>query len=71
MIGEELLLSDLIRAGQFEKVRDLSKVDGTSFGTNLTSYSGFITIEKLWKSHLFFWFFPAQPDYLEYDIEGK
>ena len=70
-VGEELLLSDLIRAGQFEKVRDLSKVDGTSFGTNLTSYSGFITIEKLWKSHLFFWFFPAQPDDLEYDIEGK
>ena len=65
-VGEELLLSQLIRAGQFEKVRDLSRVNGTSFGTDITSYSGFITIEKLWKSNLFFWFFPAQPesDYL-------
>ena len=69
-VGEELMLSDLIRAGQFETVRNLSKVDGTSFGTNLTSYSGFITIEKLWKSHLFFWFFPAQLDDPDYNIEG-
>ena len=70
-VGEELLLSHLIRAGQFEKVRDLSKVDGTTFGTDILSYSGFITIEKLWKSHLFFWFFPAQPDENNYDVEGR
>ena len=68
IVGEELLLSPLIQAGRFEEVRKLSEVKGLS--TDIISYSGFITIENIWRSHLFFWFFPAHLDGNEYGIEG-
>ena len=61
-VGDELMLSPLIQAGRFEEVRNMSKVNAAAIGTDVLSYSGFITIQNLWKSHLFFWFFPASPD---------
>ena len=64
------MLSPLIQAGRFEEVRNLSKVNATAIGTDVLSYSGFITIQNLWKSHLFFWFFPASPDNDDTEIEG-
>ena len=69
-VGEELMLSPLILAGRFKEIEYLSKVNSTALGTDVLSYSGFITIQNLWKSHLFFWFFPAQPDSNEYEIKG-
>ena len=67
-VGEELMLSPLIQAGRFEEVRDRSQVKGLD--TDILSYSGFITIENMWKSHLFFWFFPADSDANQNEIEG-
>ena len=70
-VGEELMLSPLILAGRFEEIRKLSEVNAGALGTDVLSFSGFITIQNLWKSHLFFWFFPARPDDNESKIEGQ
>lgn len=68
-VGEELMLSPLIQAGRLEEVRIRSEVKGLP-GTDILSYSGFITVDNLWKSHLFFWFFPAYSENNQSEKEG-
>ncbi|XP_022440029.1 probable serine carboxypeptidase CPVL [Delphinapterus leucas] len=57
--GQPLFLTPYIEAGKFAEGRWLSSVAPFP-GWNLTSYSGYITVNKTYNSSLFFWFFPAQ-----------
>lgn len=54
---QPLLLTPYIEKNKIEEGRNLSLVSGLS--VNVTSYSGFLTVNKKYNSNLFFWFFPA------------
>lgn len=62
--------------GNDQKARQLSRVDKKLF-LNVTSYSGYLTVDKQYNSNLFFWFFPAEGtehlyddnEFAEYDYE--
>ncbi|KAG8290770.1 hypothetical protein J6590_076459 [Homalodisca vitripennis] len=56
--GISLYLTPLLEEGKYEEAQQLSRVK-PDLG-NITSYSGFFTINKQCQSNLFFWFFPAQ-----------
>ncbi|OXA38581.1 venom serine carboxypeptidase [Folsomia candida] len=58
--GEPLFLTPLIKAGNITEAQRLSKVGGFLAYPEITSYSGFITVNEEYNSNLFFWFFPAQ-----------
>ncbi|XP_046961870.1 venom serine carboxypeptidase-like [Vanessa cardui] len=53
-----LLLTPLIKQNKTEEARISSLVDPESF-LNVTSYSGFLTVDETHNSNLFFWYFPA------------
>ncbi|XP_065188426.1 probable serine carboxypeptidase CPVL [Sycon ciliatum] len=57
--GEPLFLTQFLKNGSVEKAVELSRVTGIS---NLTSFSGFLTVNEKLSSNMFFWFFPAQTD---------
>ncbi|XP_071484214.1 probable serine carboxypeptidase CPVL isoform X1 [Diadema antillarum] len=57
--GEPLFLTPYIESGQIEKGQNLSRV-GTLVGTDIESYSGFLTVNATYNSSMFFWFFPSQ-----------
>ncbi|XP_077978166.1 putative serine carboxypeptidase CPVL [Glandiceps talaboti] len=57
--GKPLFLTPYLEAGQIEKARKLSLV-GPLMGTNIKSYSGFLTVNKEYNSNMFFWFIPAK-----------
>ncbi|XP_060078674.1 probable serine carboxypeptidase CPVL [Ylistrum balloti] len=59
--GQPLFLSPYLERGEANKAQNLSIV-GPLEGTNLKSYSGFITVNRTTTSNIFFWFFPAQED---------
>ncbi|KAH7945868.1 hypothetical protein HPB49_016656 [Dermacentor silvarum] len=58
-VGEPLFLTPLIEAGKFEEALQKSRVGKIGDVPDVTSYSGFITVDKELGSNLFFWFFPA------------
>ncbi|XP_053613730.1 venom serine carboxypeptidase-like [Plodia interpunctella] len=53
-----LFLTPYIKNNTASEGRRLSSVDQSQF-LNVTSYSGYITVDEEYKSHLFFWFFPV------------
>ncbi|XP_013133723.1 PREDICTED: venom serine carboxypeptidase-like [Papilio polytes] len=55
-----LILTPLIEGNRTEEARKLASVDPLLF-LNVTSYSGFLTVNKRYNSNLFFWYFPV-PD---------
>ncbi len=57
-VGEPLILTPLLEAGQVQKARDLAKVEGLS--ANVKTFSGFFTVNKKYDSNLFFWYAPSQ-----------
>ncbi|XP_072534827.1 probable serine carboxypeptidase CPVL [Salminus brasiliensis] len=57
--GKPLFLTPYLEQGKIEEARKLSLV-GNLPGANVTSYSGYLTVNKNYNSNLFFWFFPAQ-----------
>ncbi|XP_061270238.1 probable serine carboxypeptidase CPVL isoform X2 [Bos javanicus] len=57
--GQRLFLTPYIETGKLEEGRQLSLVPPFP-GWNLTSYSGYITVNKTYNSNIFFWFFPAK-----------
>ncbi|XP_046676420.1 venom serine carboxypeptidase-like isoform X2 [Homalodisca vitripennis] len=59
-LGETLYLTPLLEKGDYKSAQLLSKVE-PDIG-NVTSYSGFFTVNKECGSNLFFWFFPAQKE---------
>ncbi|XP_063708720.1 venom serine carboxypeptidase-like [Culicoides brevitarsis] len=74
--GKPLILTSHIEEGNDRKARQLSRVDKKLF-LNVTSYSGYLTVDKEHNSNLFFWFFPAEgtehlydeDEFAEYDYE--
>ncbi|XP_043319252.1 probable serine carboxypeptidase CPVL isoform X4 [Cervus elaphus] len=57
--GQPLFLTPYIDSGKLAEGRRLSLVPPFP-GWNLTSYSGYITVNKTYNSNIFFWFFPAK-----------
>ncbi|KAG8181454.1 hypothetical protein JTE90_017516 [Oedothorax gibbosus] len=58
--GKPLFLTPYIENGDIETGRTLSRVGQLPNATSsVTSYSGFITVNKEYNSNTFFWFFPA------------
>ncbi|XP_072009809.1 probable serine carboxypeptidase CPVL isoform X4 [Engystomops pustulosus] len=57
--GKPLFLTPLLESGKIDEARELSLV-GKLSGSNVKSYSGYLTVNKTYDSNLFFWFFPAQ-----------
>ncbi|GFU26071.1 probable serine carboxypeptidase CPVL [Nephila pilipes] len=57
--GDPLFLTKYIESGEIQKARDLSKTGYLPNAASILSYSGFITVNKVFNSNIFFWFFPA------------
>ncbi|XP_026487655.2 venom serine carboxypeptidase-like [Vanessa tameamea] len=53
-----LFLTPFIKQNKTEEARLSSRVDPENF-LNVTSYSGFLTVDETHNSNLFFWYFPA------------
>jgi len=58
-INSELLLTPLIEAGNISKAQKLARVNNLLPNDHVSSYSGFITVNKMYNTNLFFWYFPA------------
>jgi hypothetical protein len=59
-VGDKLILTPYIEAGNITEARTLSAVSGGPFPDDIPSYSGFFTVNKQYDSNLYFWFFPAE-----------
>lgn len=57
-IGEPLFLTPLIENGKIEEAREKAVVQHKEMG-DVSSYSGYFTVDKKYNSNLFLWFFPA------------
>ncbi|XP_059058195.1 venom serine carboxypeptidase-like [Achroia grisella] len=53
-----LILTPYIKRNETEKARNLSEVDKSLF-LNVSSYSGFVTVDERYNSNMFFWYFPV------------
>jgi vitellogenic carboxypeptidase-like protein len=58
--GEPLYLTPLIEAGKIKEAQDAAKVGPLKGAENITSFSGYLTVNKKFNSNLFFWFFPVE-----------
>ncbi|XP_073977709.1 venom serine carboxypeptidase-like [Rhodnius prolixus] len=58
--GEPLFLTPYIESGNIERAKQAALVE--PFYGNITSYSGFLTVNKEYNSNMYFWFFPAEID---------
>ncbi|XP_011630686.1 LOW QUALITY PROTEIN: venom serine carboxypeptidase-like [Pogonomyrmex barbatus] len=56
--GTPLFLTPLIENGKIEEARTKAVVQHKEMG-DISSYSGYLTVNKKYNSNLFFWFFPA------------
>ncbi|XP_037034544.1 venom serine carboxypeptidase-like [Bradysia coprophila] len=59
--GEPIFLTEYIEKGEFELAKNLSLVNHDDMKW-LTSYAGYLTVNKTFNSNMFFWFFPAKLD---------
>ncbi|XP_072937062.1 venom serine carboxypeptidase-like [Epargyreus clarus] len=57
-LNPALILTPYINDNRVEEARNLSLVDSKLF-LNVTSYSGFFTVDKKYNSNVFFWYFPV------------
>lgn len=55
--GLPLILTPVINAGNISQAQIDCK--NKPFKSNITSYSGFLTVNRRYNSNMFFWFFPA------------
>lgn len=58
--GEPLFLTPLIEAGKIDEAQKAARVGPLKGAENVTSFSGYLTVNKKFDSNLFFWFFPAE-----------
>ncbi len=59
--GEPVFLTEYIEKGEIELAKNLSLVNHDDMKW-LTSYAGYLTVNKNYNSNMFFWFFPAKLD---------
>ncbi|XP_011693538.1 PREDICTED: venom serine carboxypeptidase [Wasmannia auropunctata] len=57
-VGVPLFLTPLIENGKIDEARAKAVVQHKEMG-DISSYSGYLTVNKEYNSNLFFWFFPA------------
>lgn len=57
--NEPLILTPLIKSHKLDEARAAAQVNSLIFG-NITSYSGYLTVNEHFNSNLFFWFFPSE-----------
>lgn len=60
-LSPPLILTDYIKQNRTAEARNASLVNNSIF-QNVTSYSGYFTVDEAYNSSLFFWFFPAVND---------
>jgi vitellogenic carboxypeptidase-like protein len=58
--GEPLFLTPLIEAGKIKEAQKAARVGPLKGAENVTSFAGYLTVNKKFDSNLFFWFFPAE-----------
>jgi vitellogenic carboxypeptidase-like protein len=58
--GEPLFLTPLIEAGKIDEAQIAARVGPLKGAENVTSFSGYLTVNKKFDSNMFFWFFPAE-----------
>jgi hypothetical protein len=58
--GKPLFLTPLIEARRIKEAQDAAKVGPLRGAENVTSFSGYLTVNKALNSNLFFWFFPVE-----------
>jgi hypothetical protein len=58
-VGEPAYLTPYLTSGQAEEGRKRSRVHLQQW-PEMESYAGFLTVNPILKSHLYFWFFPSQ-----------
>ncbi|XP_050298927.1 venom serine carboxypeptidase-like [Anthonomus grandis grandis] len=61
-VGEPLVLTSYIEADQLTEAREAAEVHLEDFH-NVTSYSGYFTVDKENNGSLFFWYFPSENNY--------
>jgi vitellogenic carboxypeptidase-like protein len=59
-LGEPLYLTPLIEAGKIKEAQIAARVGPLKGAENITSFSGYLTVNKKFNSNLFFWFFPVE-----------
>lgn len=62
-VGVPLILTPLIEQGQISEAVQLAAVTSDVFTMkkqNITSFTGYLTVDKNFNSNLFFWFFPSE-----------
>jgi len=59
--GEPLFLTPLLNNGSMSKqdIQEMARVTGPQF-LDVESYAGYLTVDKVYNSNLFFWYFPAE-----------
>lgn len=57
--GTPLFLTPFIDSGKIEDARKSASVDHKDM-SDVSSYAGYLTVNKKYNSNMFFWFFPAQ-----------
>lgn len=60
--GKPLFLTPLINSGKISEAQNAARVINPIF-KNVSSYSGYLTVNEHFNSNTFFWFFPAEQDY--------
>lgn len=58
--GYPLYLTPYIEDGRFEEGRKAAEVQSLIPNKNIKSYSGYLTVNKLYNSNLFFWYFESE-----------
>jgi vitellogenic carboxypeptidase-like protein len=58
--GEPLYLTPLIEAGKVKEAQIAARAGPLKGAENITSFSGYLTVNKKFNSNLFFWFFPVE-----------
>lgn len=56
--GDPVFLSPFIDANQLDEAKEASRVNNLPGAENITSYAGYLTVNKDYDSNMFFWFFP-------------
>lgn len=68
--GDPLFLTPLIETGKIDDARKLATVQHKEMN-DVSSYAGYLTVNKEDNSNMFFWFFPAQVRDIHNEIPSK
>jgi vitellogenic carboxypeptidase-like protein len=58
-VGDPLFLSPLIESGKIDLARKKAMVQHKEMN-DISSYAGYLTVNKIYNSNIYFWFFPSK-----------